>query len=448
MVELPLFFHGNPATFALLKKDKSMSEKIAVVGLGYVGLPVAVALGRKFDGVIGFDINQKRVSALQQGDDHTREVSSDDLKTTQAVYTSDPAALKDATFYIVTVPTPIDSNQRPDLSPLRSASETIAPHLKKGDIVVYESTVYPGVSEDYCAPILERLSGLTSGVDFFLGYSPERISPGDKERTFEKITKIISAQTPEALARVRHVYGSVVTAGLHEAPNIKVAEAAKVIENTQRDLNIALMNELAIIFHRVGINTVDVLEAAGTKWNFLKFSPGLVGGHCIGVDPYYLTTEAERLGYYPHLILAGRRLNDGMGLYIVEQLVKKLIAADRPVKGAKVGVLGLSFKENVPDLRNSRVPDIIKALSEYGIDALVADPHVDAREMKEEYDLTLSPIDAMDKLDVLILAVAHDEYRTDIGTHLARLKPGGLLVDIKSLYRPSDIPQGYQYWAL
>jgi UDP-N-acetyl-D-glucosamine/UDP-N-acetyl-D-galactosamine dehydrogenase len=426
-----------------------MSEKIAVIGLGYVGLPVAVALGRQFDGVIGFDINQKRISTLQQGEDFTREVSAEDMRNTKITYSMDRASLKEATFFIVTVPTPIDANQRPDLSPLKSACETVAPYLKKNDIVVFESTVYPGVTEDYCAPILEKISGLTSGVDFFLGYSPERISPGDKERTFEKITKIVSAQTPEALARVRHVYGSVVKAGLFEASCIKVAEAAKVIENTQRDLNIALMNELAMIFHRVGIKTQEVLEAAGTKWNFLKFTPGLVGGHCIGVDPYYLTTEAERLGYFPHLILAGRRINDGMGIYIVEQIVKKLIAIDMPVKNARVGVMGLTFKENVPDLRNSRVPDIINALKEYGINALVHDPHADPFEAQEEYQLTLTGLENFQQLDVLIAAVSHDEYKSfSLADQLKHLKPGGLFVDIKSMYQPKEMPEGYHYWSL
>lgn len=425
-----------------------MTEKIAVIGLGYVGLPVAVSLGKKFDGVVGFDINTKRISTLLKGEDFTREISPADMKAAKVTYSSDKSVLKDATFYIVTVPTPIDANQRPDLTPLKSASETIAPFLNKGDIVVFESTVYPGVTEDYCAPILEKISGLKSGVDFFLGYSPERINPGDKERSFETILKIISAQTPESLTRVRHVYGSVVTAGLHEASSIKVAEAAKVIENTQRDLNIALMNELAMIFHRVGISTTDVLEAAGTKWNFLKFTPGLVGGHCIGVDPYYLTTEAERLGYFPHLILAGRRINDGMGIYIVEQIVKKLIAIDAPIKKARVGVLGVTFKENVPDLRNSRVPDIIKGLEGYGIQSLLADPHVNSDDLHHEYGLTISAIDDLKDLDVLILAVSHDEFKGDIGTHLARLKPGGLIVDIKSLYKPSQVPAPYHYWAL
>jgi UDP-N-acetyl-D-galactosamine dehydrogenase len=425
-----------------------MTEKIAVVGLGYVGLPVAVALGKKFDGVVGFDISQKRVDALKQGIDSTREIGDNELKSAKLEFSTDKGSLQDATFYIVTVPTPIDANQRPDLTPLKSSCETIAPFLKKNDLVVFESTVYPGVTEDYCAPILEKISGLKSGVDFFLGYSPERINPGDKERSLETILKIVSAQTPEALTRVRHVYGSIITAGLHEASSIKVAEAAKVIENTQRDLNIALMNELAMIFHRVGISTSEVLEAAGTKWNFLKFTPGLVGGHCIGVDPYYLTTEAERLGYFPHLILAGRRINDGMGIYIVEQIVKKLIAIDKPVKNAKVGILGVTFKEDVPDLRNSRVPDIIRGLEGYGIKSLLADPHANAEDLHEEYGLTLSSENEMQDLDVLFLAVAHHQYRHDISQHLKRLKPGGLIVDIKSLYKPSDVKAPYHYWSL
>ena len=425
-----------------------MTEKIAVIGLGYVGLPVAVALGKKFDGVVGFDINQKRVSDLLNGIDYTNENTDEDLQATKINYTTDKSSLKDATFFIVTVPTPIDEQQRPDLTPLKSASETIAPYLKKGDIVVYESTVYPGVTEEYCGPILEKLSGLKSGVDFFLGYSPERINPGDKVRTFETILKIIAAQTTESLARVRDVYGAVVKGGLFEASSIKVAEAAKVMENTQRDVNMALMNELAMIFHRIGIRTKDVLEAAATKWNALPFVPGLVGGHCIGVDPYYLTTEAERLGYFPHLILAGRRINDGMGIYIVEQIVKKLIEIDLPVKKAKIGVLGITFKEDVPDLRNSRVPDIIKGLEGYGIKALLSDLQADAAEVQHEYGLDLSSEEELKDLDVLIVAVAHKEYKANLAANLKRLKPGGLLVDIKSLFKPTDIPDGYHYWSL
>lgn len=426
-----------------------MTEKIAVIGLGYVGLPVAVALGNVFPDVIGFDINTKRVEGLLRHEDFTNEVTPDELRASKVVYSTDKSILKNATFFIITVPTPIDAQQRPDLTPLKSSCETIAPSLKKGDLVVFESTVYPGVTEDYCAPILEKLSGLKCGVDFFLGYSPERINPGDPERKFSTILKIIAAQNDEALARVRAVYGAVVKAGLYEAPSIKVAEAAKVIENTQRDLNIALMNELAMIFHRVGIRTTDVLKAAGTKWNFLKFTPGLVGGHCIGVDPYYLTTEAERLGYFPHLILAGRRINDGMGIFIAEQIVKKLIAIDAPVKKAKVGILGLTFKEDVPDLRNSRVPDIIHGLKDYGIESLLHDPHADPFEVQEEYGLTLTGLENFTNLDVLIVAVAHKEYKNmPVKEMLKHLSPNGLLVDIKSLYEPESIPAPYHYWSL
>jgi UDP-N-acetyl-D-galactosamine dehydrogenase len=425
-----------------------MTEKIAVIGLGYVGLPVAVALAREFDGVIGLDINARRVATLQQGEDYTGEISAADLMSNRLEYTTDRAAIKNATFFIVTVPTPIDDQQKPDLSPLASACETIGPSLKKGDVVVFESTVYPGVTEDFCGPILEKISGLKSGKDFFLGYSPERINPGDKVHTFETITKIISAQNPEALTRVRNVYGSVVKAGLFEAGNIKVAEAAKVMENAQRDINIAFMNEISMIFHRVGISTREVLDAVNTKWNSLGFTPGLVGGHCIGVDPYYLTTEAERLGYFPHLILAGRRINDGMGIYIVEQLIKKMIDMEVPIKHARVGILGLTFKENVPDLRNSRVPDIIAGLKGYGIDALIHDPQADALETRDHYGLSLTGLENFKNLDVLIVAVSHNEYKGDIDQHLARLKAGGLFVDIKSMYKSSDIPAPYHYWSL
>lgn len=426
-----------------------MTEKIAIIGLGYVGLPVAVSLAKHFDTVIGFDIDTRRIDALKNFNDVTGEIDSGALKKTNAHFTHDPSKLNGATFFIVTVPTPIDAQQRPDLTPLIKASETIAPHLKKGALVVYESTVYPGVTEDVCGPVLEKLSGLKSGVDFFLGYSPERINPGDTERTFETIIKIVAAQDDASLQRVVNVYGKAVTAGLHQAPSIKVAEAAKVIENTQRDLNIALMNELAMIFHRVGISTKDVLAAAGTKWNFLKFTPGLVGGHCIGVDPYYLTTEAERLGYYPHLILAGRRINDGMGIFIAEAIVKKMIASDLPVKRARVGILGLTFKENVPDLRNSRVPDILRGLDDYGMNIMVHDPHADPYLAQEAYGLSLTGLENIHDLDVLVLAVAHNAYtQQELDTLLARLKPNGLFVDIKSVFSEEAIPEGHQYWAL
>ena len=340
-------------------------RKISVVGLGYVGLPVAVAFG-KSEQTIGFDINEERLAELRNGHDRTNEVTDQDLAATQILFTSKTAELAQADFHIVAVPTPVDDAHQPDLTPVLKASETVAKALKKGDIVVYESTVYPGVTEEICVPILELISGLVCGVDFTVGYSPERINPGDKEHTFTKIKKVVSGQDQATLDIVADVYGSVVTAGVYKAATIKVAEAAKVIENTQRDLNIALMNELALIFDRMGIDTLDVLEAAGTKWNFLKFKPGLVGGHCIGVDPYYLTHKAEKLGYIPQVILSGRRINDGMGAYIAQQTIKQMIHAGHPIAGSTVTVLGLTFKENCPDLRNSRVIDIIRELQDFG----------------------------------------------------------------------------------
>jgi len=359
-------------------------RKISVVGLGYVGLPVAVEFG-KAERVIGFDINPRRIAELQRGLDHTNEVAPADLKKADVLYTCDPADLKAADFHIVAVPTPVDEAKRPDLTPVIKASETVGRQLKKGDIVVYESTVYPGATEEDCVPVLERESGLKCGADFFVGYSPERINPGDKQHTFKTITKVVSGQTPEILEIVAEVYASVVTAGVHKAASIKVAEAAKVIENTQRDLNIALMNELALIFHKMGIDTRDVLAAAGTKWNFLPFEPGLVGGHCIGVDPYYLTHKAAIMGYMPQVILSGRRINDGMGEYIAAETVKAMIHDGKSVKGCVVTVLGLTFKENVPDLRNTRVIDIVHALRDYAVEVQVHDPMVDPDEAHEEY---------------------------------------------------------------
>lgn len=422
-------------------------EKIAVIGLGYVGLPVALSFGAKLP-TVGFDIRQKRIDELLRGIDETLEVTSEQLRAAKHLeMTADPARLASCTFYIVAVPTPIDHNNRPDLTPMISASKTVGPHLRKGDIVVFESTVYPGVTEDICGPILEEKSGLKAGVDFFLGYSPERINPGDKEHTFERIVKVVSGQTPEALRRVSAVYASVVTAGVHEAPSIKVAEAAKVIENTQRDLNIALMNELALIFDRMGIRTADVLKAAGTKWNFLRFSPGLVGGHCIGVDPYYLTTKAEELGYLPEVILAGRRINNNVGPFLANKCVKMLLQGGTHLTKARVGIFGLTFKENVPDLRNSKIPDIVKELAEFGVTAMVHDPMGDAAEAKHEYGLTLTSIDEMRELDAMILAVAHDAYLQDKSL-LARVKPGGVIIDVKSVLSPKDVPSNLRYWSL
>jgi UDP-N-acetyl-D-galactosamine dehydrogenase len=423
-------------------------EKIAVIGLGYVGLPVALSFGRKL-ATVGFDIRPRRVEELKRGHDETMEVTADQLSSaTKLEMTADPAKLSDCTFYIVAVPTPIDSNNRPDLGPMISASRTIGPHLKKGDIVVFESTVYPGVTEDICGPVLDEKSGLKNGTDYFLGYSPERINPGDKEHTFEKIMKVVSGQSPEALERVAQVYGSVVTAGVHRAPSIKVAEAAKVIENTQRDLNIALMNELALIFDRMGIRTQDVLDAAGTKWNFLKFTPGLVGGHCIGVDPYYLTMKAEELGYLPEVILAGRRVNNNVAAFLAQKTVKYLTSMDVPLKKAKVGILGLTFKENVPDLRNSKIPDIIKELAEFGIDAMVHDPLGDPKEAHEEYKVHITPLDKFTGLDALILAVSHKEYLADIDAIYARVRDGGAVIDVKSVLPTKQPPRGIRQWSL
>ena len=423
-------------------------EKIAVIGLGYVGLPVAISFGRKLP-TVGFDIRQRRVDELKKGHDETMEVTAEQLTSAkQLELTADPAKLSECTFYIVAVPTPIDSNNRPDLGPMISASKTIGPHLKKGDIVVYESTVYPGVTEEVCGPILDERSGLRNGSDYFLGYSPERINPGDKEHTFEKIMKVVSGQNAETLDRVARVYASVVIAGVHKAPSIKVAEAAKVIENTQRDLNIALMNELALIFDRMGIRTADVLEAAGTKWNFLRFSPGLVGGHCIGVDPYYLTTKAQELGYLPEVILAGRRINNNVGPFIAQKCVKMLTQSDVALRKSKVGILGLTFKENVPDLRNSKIPDIVAELATFGIDAMVHDPLGDPHQAFEEYKIAITPLDKFSQLDALILAVAHKEYIGNPSAIYERVRDGGVLIDIKSALPATKPPRGIRLWSL
>ena len=426
-----------------------MSERIAIVGLGYVGLPLALALARKFPGTVGFDINEKKIAELHRGVDRTREVTAADLSATTLKITSNAADMSDVTIFIVAVPTPIDEFNNPDLRPIEGATRTVASVLQKGAIVVYESTVWPGVTEDICGPILEKISGLKQGEGFKLGYSPERINPGDKLHTLEKIVKIVSAEDEESLDRVYAVYDRVIEAGLHRASSIKVAEAAKVIENTQRDLNIALMNELALIFDKLGIRTRDVLEAAGTKWNFLKFSPGLVGGHCIGVDPYYLTAIAEKNGYHPHLILAGRRLNDGMGPYIAQRLIKTLCANGVNVKEAKIGILGLTFKENVPDLRNSRVPDIIDELKEYGIAPLIHDSAAEHGEAEEEYGIRLVDWDELSNLDGVIVAVAHTQYVSGgVGKIEALLKPGGVLIDVKSLFAPSEVSADTNYWSL
>ena len=430
--------------------NKRQVRSIAVVGLGYVGLPIAVAFG-KIGSVVGFDINKKKIEELQRGIDRTGEVSKEDLGIAQVRYTSESADLKSANFIIVAVPTPINDALQPDLTALQKASELIGRNLSSGAIVVYESTVYPGATEEICLPILEKASGMKAGVDFKLGYSPERINPGDKEHTLAKIIKVVSAQDQDSLDIVADTYALVVKAGIHRASGIKVAEAAKVIENTQRDLNIALMNELSLIFHRLGIDTKSVLEAAGTKWNFLKFSPGLVGGHCIGVDPYYLTSKAESVGYHPEVILAGRRINNGMGKFVAEQTMKLLGQLSRPANESRVGVLGLTFKEDVPDLRNSKVPDIIRELHEYGVQVLVHDPIAEEEEAMAEYGIHLVEWDQLKDLDGLIVAVAHKRF-SDLGLQ-DLLRPlrslnQGVLIDVKSILDPTQIPTSLKYWRL
>jgi UDP-N-acetyl-D-galactosamine dehydrogenase len=423
--------------------------KIGIVGLGYVGLPLAVEFGKQFR-TVGFDIKAARIAELKKGRDSTLECEPAELRAAKHLrYTTSLKDLLSCSVYIVTVPTPIDSYKRPDLKPIESASELLGQVLKKGDIVVFESTVYPGCTEEIAVPILERLSGLTFNRDFFAGYSPERINPGDKQHRLPTIKKITSGSTPQVADFVDSLYASIVTAGTHKASSIRVAEAAKVIENTQRDLNIALMNELALIFDRMGIRTADVLEAAGTKWNFLKFTPGLVGGHCIGVDPYYLTTKAQELGYLPEVILAGRRINNNVGPFLAQKCVKMLTHSDVPLKKAKVGILGLTFKENVPDLRNSKIPDIVAELATFGIEALVHDPLGDPHEAYDEYKIEITPLDRFVNLDALILAVAHREYIANVSGIFERVRDNGILIDVKSAL-PGNIkpPRGIRLWSL
>ena len=405
---------------------------IAVIGLGYVGLPLAVEFGKQYP-TIGFDLSQAKIDAYRRKVDPTGEVSRADLEAAHGLeVTTDAAQLTRANFIVVAVPTPIDDAHQPDFGPLLGASESVGRNLQRGAIVVFESTVYPGATEEICVPVIERHSGMQWRRDFFVGYSPERINPGDKEHSLTKITKVVSGDTPETLERIADVYASVVKAGVHRASSIKVAEAAKVIENTQRDLNIALMNELALIFHKIGIDTTEVLTAAGTKWNFLPFRPGLVGGHCIGVDPYYLTHKADKLGYHPQVILAGRRINDGMGKYVAEQTVKQMIQAGFPVKSAKINVLGLTFKENCPDLRNSRVIDVIHELRSYGADVHVHDPVADEKEAVHEYGVALTPWDELPRAHAVVVAVAHREFNArPVGDYVDKLEPGGLFIDVK-----------------
>lgn len=425
--------------------------RIAIIGLGYVGLPLAVEFGKK-GSVIGFDINQNRIDELKSGQDHTLEVSLEELKKSEQLsFSANLDDLKESNFFIVTVPTPVDQVNRPDLTPLKKASETVGHALKKGDIVVYESTVYPGATEEVCIPILEKISGLKFNQDFFAGYSPERINPGDKVNTLTKIKKITSGSTPEVANTVDAVYASIITAGTHKASSIKVAEAAKVIENTQRDLNIALVNELSVIFERLGIDTLDVLEAAGSKWNFLPFRPGLVGGHCIGVDPYYLTHKAEEVGYNPQVILAGRRINDNMARYVARATIKRMVKNNIDVTRATVGILGITFKENCPDIRNSKIVDVITEFKQWGINVAVCDPWADAEEVKQEYGIDLVDVHDKNQVDSLIVAVGHNEFRhlsaSELRTWVRGEKP--VLADVKSLFnRDEMLEQGFTVFRL
>ena len=437
----------------LYEKILNKEEKIALVGLGYVGMPIAVEFSKHVD-VIGFDINKAKVEAYKRGEDPTQEVGDAGIKASIVDWTSDEKRLQEAKFIIVAVPTPVNDDTTPDLTPVIGSSEIVGRNLTKGAIVVYESTVYPGVTEETCVPILERESGLKCGVDFKVGYSPERINPGDKVHRLTTIKKIVSGMDEESLDEIAHVYEIVVAAGVHRASSIKVAEAAKVIENSQRDINIAFMNELSIIFNRMGIDTLEVLEAAGTKWNFLPFRPGLVGGHCIGIDPYYLTYRAEQFGYHSQIILSGRRINDDMGKYVAEQTVKQLIKADKPIRGAKVGCLGITFKEDCPDARNSKVNDILKELREYGIDPIVCDPVADAPDAKKFYGVDLVNISEFKDLDCLIIAVMHKEFKELSNDDIQKMfkdkdNSKNIIVDVKGARNKKELEQlGYRYWRL
>lgn len=426
--------------------EKSNAERIAVIGLGYVGLPLATHLAHKYETVIGYDISKPRVQAVKRGRDNTQEVDYDTLANCGLSATNHASDIASASFYIVTVPTPITKSHQPDLDPLHTACKTIGPHLVKGDIVVFESTVYPGVTEDICGPILEEYSKLRAGHDFFLGYSPERINPGDKNNTIDKIKKIVAGDTRETVERIAKVYGAIITAGLHICPSIKVAEGAKVLENTQRDVNIALMNEMSLICDKIGIRTVDVIDAAATKWNFVAFKPGLVGGHCIGVDPYYLASAAEQAGLHPQVILAGRRLNDAMAEHVVQAAVRMLINGNKAASNARIGVFGVTFKENVPDLRNSKAVEVVEQLRTYGFDPLVHDP-VCSRRDAAQAGLTLCHLDEMHSLDLMILTTPHDVYLNE-SDFLARLTEGGAVVDVRSVMAQRAKLRDLRYWSL
>ena len=437
----------------LYEKIVAGSEKLSLVGLGYVGMPIAVAFAKKIN-VIGFDLNAEKIALYKSGCDPTKEVGDEVIKNTTVDFTADESRLKEARFHIVAVPTPVNPDHTPDLTPVEGASRILGRNLTKGSVVVFESTVYPGVTEDVCVPILEKESGLKCGTDFKIGYSPERINPGDKVHRLETITKIVSGMDEETLDTVAKVYELVVEAGVYRAESIKVAEAAKVIENSQRDINIAFMNELSMIFHRMGIDTRAVLEAAGTKWNFLKFYPGLVGGHCIGVDPYYLTYKAEELGYHSQIILSGRRINDDMGRYVAESLVKDLIKADIPVKNARVAILGFTFKENCPDTRNTKVIDIYNELDEYGITPVVVDPAADAKEAQRLYGITFGSMEDVKDMDAVIIAVAHNEFdkldSSAIDAFFASGNKVKVLMDLKGILKRSEYEnrKDYLYWRL
>ena len=436
----------------LYEKLLNGEEQLSLVGLGYVGMPIAVAYAKKIK-VVGFDSNEAKIDLYRKGIDPTKEVGDEAIRDTKVQFTANPEELSKCKFHIVAVPTPVHPDHTPDLSPVEGASHTLGKYLTKGSIVVYESTVYPGVTEDICKPILEQESGLKCGVDFKIGYSPERINPGDKVHRLETITKIVSGMDEETLDEVAKVYSLVALAGVYRAQSIKVAEAAKVIENSQRDINIAFMNELSMIFHKMGIDTKSVLEAAGTKWNFLKFFPGLVGGHCIGVDPYYLTYQAERMGYHSQIILSGRRINDDMGAYIANCLVKNLIAADIPVKEAKVAILGFTFKETCPDTRNTKVIDIYHELQEYGITPLVVDPQADAEEANRLYGITFRQLSDIKEMDAVIVAVSHREFlswkKEDLDAFFAKNGKTKVLMDLKGMYQMQDYPSPeYSYWRL
>lgn len=436
-----------------LKRIENMEDKISIVGLGYVGMPIAIAFAKKAN-VIGFDISKEKVKLYKRGIDPTKEVGNDVIKKTTVEFTSNETKLKEAKFHIVAVPTPVNPDHTPDLGPVKSASRIVGRNLSKGSIVVFESTVYPGVTEEICVPILEKESGMKCGIDFKVGYSPERINPGDKVHRLETIVKVVSGMDEESLETIAKVYELVAAAGVYRAESIKVAEAAKVIENSQRDINIAFMNELSIIFNKMGIDTKSVLKAAGTKWNFLNFFPGLVGGHCIGVDPYYLTYKAEQLGYHSQVILSGRRINDDMGRYVAENLIKSLIKADIPVKGARVAILGFTFKENCPDTRNTRVIDIVNELKEFGIDPIITDPEADKEETKRHYGIELHSMDDIREMDAIIIAVAHDRFlqykQEDFNTMFKKSDSlNRVMIDIKGILDGKEYESaGYRYWRL